>query len=474
MHQSNRNIIFYILILFCVSLYAPQAKSQFPSQDDDAFFTAIKIKKGENPEDKLNNNIFVHVITNKNSVFAGEPFLVEYKFYQSLNSVPSPGTQPTFNSCSVVEFSPFNEPETEMLNGKKYHVTTIRKVQLTPLQDGPLVLNEASVDNIVQLEMPDDPAHPKDFSFTATSKPVTIDVKPLPEKDKPIDFSGAVGNFTITTKTDSVSVPFGENAHLSVVIKGTGNIAVANLPVINWPANTDHFEAVSTDHINKENFPVSGNRTFTIPFVSKKEGVIIIPPVSFSYFDPIAQKYTTTYSDSLTVHITKAIAKQAQKEIVTEDITNRKYLWIVPAIALIVAFVLIISGKTQRKERKRQEILRQAKKDILPVPLPAEIPKVNFTAALKILALKNNDHDFYLGTKELLTKALQQKPGITTFNEPEILHELQLKKTDAVLIDAIQRIYKICNTSLYSPIANPEQRITVQEAITEVIKQLGV
>lgn len=461
-----------VLLLFCTVSHAQ--RPGVPVQED-TYYSIPLLKVGDNPVDKLSSGVFIRVVASKNTVFTGEPFLVEYKLYRAVTTEPSPGKEPSFNGCSVVELSPLNEPYTEIVNGKMYHIVVLRKVQLTPLQDGPLVLSEASINNIIQYGTLDQPSLVKTFSYTATSKPLTITVKPLPDKDKPVDFSGLVGNFTITAKLDSNTVPAGDNTHLTLIIKGTGNIGEINMPAIAWPGNTDHFEASDTQHTSQDAFPQKGDKIFDIPFIGKKEGSAIIPPISLSYFDPVAQKYTTAYSDSLAIQFTGPLPKEQQKEIVKGDITNRKYLWIVPAIALTVTFVLIISGKNQRRERKRQQAKKAPDDEKLPPPQPepAAVKAIDFAQAVASLAETGDDHVFFNKARELLTAALQKKLNTTSTHEMQVLHSLRYSG-DTALAEKVAHLYRVCNQSLYSPIIHEEQRIDVYEGIVEVVKQLGV
>ena len=57
-----------------------------------------------------------------------------------------------------------------------------------------------------------------------------------------------------------------------ITIKGAGNFDAINKPEILWPSNTDHFDGNDSQHVDQNNFPISGDRVFDIPFIGKKEG----------------------------------------------------------------------------------------------------------------------------------------------------------------------------------------------------------
>lgn len=437
------------------------------------------LRPGEDPAKVLSNYLFLKTTVSKTTIFTGEPVLVEYKLYMGVLAEPSPGKEPSFSGCSVLQMPPDETPVIETINGKRFNVISARKVQVIPLQDGTLVIPEASINNIVEYVTSDAPNTIKQFSVQAVSSPINITVKPLPEKDKPADFTGLVGNFTIALRIDSNTVPLNDNTHLSLIIRGSGNIGALTMPAINWPANTEHFDADDTQHINQDAFPVTGDKIFNIPFIGTKKGNVLIPAVSLNYFDPTTEKYVTIHTDSLPITITGPLPKSEQKEIVTEDITNRKYLWIVPAIALTVGFVLIITGKRQRDEKKK--IAEEKEKERLweEVKQRAEeakskIPVIDFSRGLQALAEVQPDQAFFNRAKELLNKALQQKFSITSTNENVILAEMKVQQVNEVLYENVRHIYKVCNLCLYSPVVDEGQRVLVHETLAVVIEELGV
>lgn len=462
----------YIIICALLTCTGTHAQQGF------GLYTPV-LKPSDDPGKVLSNYLFLKTTVSKSSIFIGEPVLVQYKLYMGVLAEPSPGKEPAFSGCSVVQMPPQETPVIETVNGRKYNVINVRKVQLIPLQDGPLVIPEASINNVVEYVTSDNPNAIKEFSVPAASAPLTITVKPLPEKDKPTDFSGLVGNFTIAARVDSNTIPLNDNTHFTLVIRGSGNIGALTLPVINWPGDTEHFESGDTQHTSEDTFPVKGDKIFSIPFIGTKKGQIIIPAVYLNYFDPVAEKYVTIHTDSLPITVTGPLPKSQQKEIVTEDITNRKYLWIVPAIALTVGFVLIITGKKQKDERKKLDAEKEKQRLWEEVKQRAEeaqsrVPAINYTTALRALAELQPDQAFFNRSKELLTKALQQKFSTSSVHENVILAEMKAQNVGDVLYENARHIYKICNLCLYSPVVDEGQRVLVHETLAVMITDLGL
>ncbi len=141
-------------------------------------------------------------------------------------------------------------------------------------------------------------------NVTLDSKPLTITVKPLPEKDKPSDFSGAVGKFSITSALVNRNVTAQDEADLKVTVAGSGNLPVISAPSVNWPAGMDSFDPTAKEDINKTIVPLSGYKTFDYVFTTKAPGHYTIPPLSLSYFDPAAREYKRVQSQPVDFEVT--------------------------------------------------------------------------------------------------------------------------------------------------------------------------
>src|SRR5689334_18348160 len=122
----------YILFLFLlVALHVcAQTPAQLPSLLDGSTIQMPVLHEHEDPNSFIEKNIFVKVSASKSIVYAGEPILVTYKLYTSLNSQARVSRQPSFSGCSVMELSADNEPREVTINGKLFHVFIIRKVQV--------------------------------------------------------------------------------------------------------------------------------------------------------------------------------------------------------------------------------------------------------------------------------------------------------------------------------------------------------
>lgn len=289
------------------------------------------LRPGEDIKEKIRKNLFVKVQVDRNTCYVGEPILATYKLYSRVNAESRVTKNPYLNGFSVYDMI---DPGTdvvsvEKINGKEFKVHTIRKAQLIPLQAGSIDLEPVEVQNTVhfikggvrrephhsgdrmrdlldQLSGDDNLGPTIDENVTLDTKPLTITVKPLPEVNKPANFNGAVGNFTIEASLANRTVAAQDEATLHVVVKGTGNLPVVTAPTVAWPAGIDAFDPTAKEEVNKNVVPMSGSKSFDYPFTARDPGHYLIPAINLSYFDPATQTYKTANSEPLQLQVTPA------------------------------------------------------------------------------------------------------------------------------------------------------------------------
>ena len=66
---------------------------------------------------------------------------------------------------------------------------------------------------------------------------MTIEVRSLPMKGRPLGFQGAIGTFTSESRIDTNRVSMGDPVRLVFEISGTGNFAAVPAPDINSNKN---------------------------------------------------------------------------------------------------------------------------------------------------------------------------------------------------------------------------------------------
>ncbi len=361
------------LLMYCFLVYSCATVGVLRAQTDrmlsdkvdtEIAYTNSVLRPNENIDQKIQQNLFVKAFFNKNTCTVGEPILVTYLLYTRLNSQSKVATQPTFSGCTVYELTSGDTlPRIVQLGALYYKTYEIRKVIIVPLRDGSLTLDAAVVDNAIdfysplalkQNALPD--IHKQ---VLITSNKPTLQVLPLPKQGAANSFNGGVGNFTIragvTKRNDTVN----SNNRLEITISGQGNFASVELPTIKWPTSIHYFEHGTATEINTNDYPIAGKVVFTVPFSTTKTGTIHIPPIIYTFFDPALQQYKTIQTEPIEIQVTEAGVNEQQVTIGQENtISPRKYIWIVPLLALIVMVVMLLRRNKQipKKEPTSTEI----------------------------------------------------------------------------------------------------------------------
>jgi hypothetical protein len=141
--------------------------------------------------------------------------------------------------------------------------------------------------------------------ITVKSEPVALEVKTLPPAAPP-GFTGAVGNFSMVAEANPKRVQIGDPITIKTTIAGRGNFDRVNAPALSDEKGWHKYPA-SADFKQDDEVGISGNKTFEM-VVSPNEKKPSLPPLVFSYFDPLNEKYVTLQSEAvpLTVEGTAA------------------------------------------------------------------------------------------------------------------------------------------------------------------------
>ena len=139
--------------------------------------------------------------------------------------------------------------------------------------------------------------------LTVSSEPLALEVLPLPQKDKPRDFSGLVGKFTIEGSLSGSEVHAGDSVTLTVRLSGKGN--VNRLPDLKMPT-MDHLKTYADEPVFQTRagaHGLTGSKTMKWALVPDKEGRYTIPPFTLSYFDSEAESYRTRKTQPLALKV---------------------------------------------------------------------------------------------------------------------------------------------------------------------------
>ena len=127
------------------------------------------------------------------------------------------------------------------------------------------------------------------------SDPVSLEVKALPAGAPPT-FSGALGSFSMTAEANPKRVQIGDPITIKAAISGRGNFDRMDAPELSDERGW-HKYPPSSNFKQDDDVGISGTKTFEL-VVSPNEKLTNVPPLAFSYFDPVKEKYVTLHSEA--------------------------------------------------------------------------------------------------------------------------------------------------------------------------------
>lgn len=436
---------------------------------DDPIYKIPVLGKNEDPAALITKNIFVQVEKSSPSIFTGQPVLVTYKLFTALNSQSRVTQQPAFSGCSVYDLPIDKEPDEETFKGKRYHVFIIRKVQLIPFAPGELILGAASVNNIVAISHSGNLLETENYSAVTSNTPQSIQVKSLPVQSPGSDILEMVGSFSIRAELSADTIPVGESATLKIRISGAGNIRGIPMPVVSWPATTEHFDATDTQHTDEYVFPIEGYKQFDIPFIGKTIGATFIPPIHLSYFDPATATYQNIHTDTLRLYFTAAVTKSNLQTVQDTGWNGfAKFTWLIPVFLLVTGFVIYLS----RKKKSKKEPSKKTDENVPASPTPkAATPDTIFIRLHQLDGIED-DKNYFREARKILMQALQQKTGLDSVTESVLVDALKEMPAYTTQCPTCTRIFETCNRQLFALEESKEKRVEVSMELVTLLRKL--
>ena len=253
--------------------------------------------------------------------YSGEVVPITIKAYFNQKYRANINSLPVLKTDGVVMSPLSNQPEQtqEELNGAIYSVLSWNTT-LSGIKTGnhPILFELDATLNLPQQRRMStfggsslfDDSFFNNFFGGFQQKPIKVvspelhfEVAELPTADKPENFTGAIGNFQLTTSASPRQVEIGEPITLTIEIRGKGNFDRVESPVFPTTPSWKTYSPTS-DYSSKENI-YSGKKQFEQAIVAKSGTLQHIPALSFSYFDPEKEIYKTITSEPIAIKITE-------------------------------------------------------------------------------------------------------------------------------------------------------------------------
>lgn len=309
-HRSNK------LSVEVVAGNAPASRQQQPQQRPQN-------RQAQETQAIGAKDVFVRAIPSKTNVYEGEEIAILYKMYTavpiaqySINKIPS---SRGFWTSELSDRRGQPKQYQEVYNGRNYTVAEIRKVYVYPQQSGKLKIEPLEMEIVAQVRKAQQQRRGFWDSFfddsffgggrsnvkkSLSSNTININVRKLPD-NVPVEFSGAVGSFSVSASVDRQELPANEALKLQLTIAGKGNLKLIDYPVIKFPKDFEVYDPKSIDQTKVTETGTSGSMIFEYVAIPRNKGNYKIEASKFVFFNPAKGSFVSLPIPEFEIKVSK-------------------------------------------------------------------------------------------------------------------------------------------------------------------------
>lgn len=259
-------------------------------------------------------DLFMTATASRTNVHEQEAILLTYKIYTLVDLTQMDGKLPTLDGFQIQEIPlPRNKEFTvEQYNGRNYRTVVWSQYLLFPQKSGNLTIPSIPYEGLVLTRNrnidPIEAFFNGQSGYTETKRKIatpalTIHVSPLP--NKPAEFSGAVGKFSLSSSISTKEVDANDAVTLKIEVKGSGNMKLIATPQVKFPKDFETYDAKVNDKFQLTKSGLAGTKEFEYLFVPRHAGTYEIPATEFIYFDTDARSYKILKTEGYTLKVNK-------------------------------------------------------------------------------------------------------------------------------------------------------------------------
>lgn len=467
---------------------------------------AVQRPKDENNADYVaSENVHLVAEISNTNPYLNEAITVVYKMYVS-HDVSITSSWREIDSPKYADFwsqNLDNQGNFKIYEGKyqgeDYRYVILRTTVLYPQKTGKLEIEPLTLDVPIDVQ-----GNRRDIFgrrlMTRVNKTISagnrsIDVKPLPTKGRPENFTGAVGSFSFNVSTNKLNLDAREALELTVKVSGAGNMKLFNLPNVKLPSSLEVYEPERSENVNTNRVGMYGDVKEIYTIIPQFKGNYPIRPITFSYFDPSNEQYFTLSSDEIIINVESGpvtaesetnneitgkrqaveFAKEQFKfiklkpnlqEVTTSTYFNSALFWSAVVAPLLLIPIFIFIGKKRKRKLADVKGNRLRKANRLAKKYLVEAKKRFSNKELFYEALERALHN-YLKAKLYIETSEMSKERIT-----ELLEE---RNIPADTIIHFNELIKSCEFARYAPASDDTIHQDYNKAvdtISEIDKQL--
>jgi hypothetical protein len=255
---------------------------------------------------------FLEAVVDNGTPYVNEQITFTLKFYIAVQHIGQPELTEPATTGFWTEVLGTESPYYQTINGRRYKVIE-RKYALYPTQTGELTIGRALI-RVTVASRQSRSRDPFDAfggffgrgeTVSVSSKPLKVNVQPLPNAGRPADFSGTIGRYSITATADKTEVEVNQPVTVKIEIRGVGNIKAIAEPTIPDLPDFRIYQASVDESINRVKDKLGGTRTFEEVFIPRRPGLLEIPSIEYTCFDPEESRYRRISTKPITINVTR-------------------------------------------------------------------------------------------------------------------------------------------------------------------------
>ena len=438
-------------------------------------------------------DLFLKVTPSKKTAYVGEPVVLTYKLYTRVPvSQLSVSRMPSYGGFWMKETGDNNgnlRQSSEMVNGIEYTTAEVKKVVLIPQKAGKLSVEPMGIECVAQIVTQrnnqrsndpfdvffNDPFFSRNYTNVQKNietSTITLDVKGLPEDGKPAGFTGAVGNYNFSAAIDRTEASTNEAITLTLTVSGSGNIELLNLPTPVFPPDFEVYDPKITSSVDANSQGTNGTKKAEYLIIPRRAGDFSIPAVTFSYFNPAKNQYSTLQSPGMNIKVIKGAGDESGdgglyasnqegikylgsdiRHINTTDLKlkpkNTSFfastVYFLILAALLLLFLVITLVVKKRRQFKQDVVLVRNKK-------ATKVAKGRLKSGYKYLKSSDQDH-FYEEMSQALWGYISDKLGIerSVLSMATVKDAMMGKGIDEALSNQFVDTLNTCEFARFAP-----------------------
>ncbi len=266
--------------------------------------------------------LYIKTSASKNKCYLGEQVTIIQKVYCRYQIIGfQKFAQPTYDGfySQAQESTSKGQLAMENVDGVNYYTYELfrtvaianktGKVDLTPVEGDVVIRRKSNAAPRNVWEQFFGSGGYEDIPVTTKSKPLQIEVMPLPEEGKPSGFSGAVGNFQSKVQVTRNELKANDALNLKMTISGKGNLKLLSPPVLTLPEGFESYEPKASE---------SGmSKTFDYLIIPRSEGTFTLTGLDFSFFNLDTKKYVTLPAGDIVIKVLPPDPNSAGAQVYT-------------------------------------------------------------------------------------------------------------------------------------------------------------